>query len=240
MELSAHRAPQVETFSEQDVHAERKSVHVNSKNIYLFFFILVAQKKGSVNLSKGKTHLSRLYFLSTGCKQVPLDLTGGKVLWANPDEGYFMSAYGVKVKPLYGPAMRKKGSKANNGKRGLTHPIMRNYNAQYAHRLMFTTFADEPCPIFFDSKGNPYKGLVHHVIETPLDLRMDNLMGWLTRKQHAVADKRRRALEKVLPDMNCVETAYLKLLQDPRQTDDLFFQLEIQKLAARYGTKDRL
>ena len=126
----------------------------------------VAQKKGSVNLSKGKTHLSRLYFLSKGCKQVPLDLTGGKVLWANPDEGYFMSAYGVKVKPLYGPAMRKKGSKANNGKRGLTHPIMRNYNAQDAHRLMFATFDEEPCPIFFDSKGNPYKGLVHHVIET--------------------------------------------------------------------------
>ena len=240
MELSAHRAPQVETFSERDVHAERKSVHVNSKNIYLFFFILVAQKKGSVKLSKGQTHLSRLYFLSKGCKQVPLDLTGGKVLWANPEEGYFMSAYGVKVKPMHGPAHRKKGRKANNGKRGLLHPQMRDFNNQSAHRLMFATFADEPCPIFFDSKGNPYKGLVHHVIEDPYDVRMDNLIGWLTYKQHAVADKRRRALEAVLPDMYCVETAYLKMLQVPRQTDDLFFGLELQKLAARYGTKDRL
>ena len=61
MELSAHRAPQVETFSERDVHAERKSVHVNSKNIYLFFFILVAQKKGSVNLSRWVKNLC-------GCK----------------------------------------------------------------------------------------------------------------------------------------------------------------------------
>ena len=61
MELSAHRAPQVETFSEQDVHAERKSVHVNSKNIYLFFFILVAQKEGSVNLSRWVKNLC-------GCK----------------------------------------------------------------------------------------------------------------------------------------------------------------------------
>ena len=185
-------------------------------------------------------HLSRLYFLSKGCKQVPLELTGGKVLWANPDEGYFMSAYGVKVKPVHGPAMRKKGWKENNCKRGFTHPRMRNFNSQSAHRLRFATFDDEPCPIFFDSKGNPYKGLVHHVIETPLDLRMDNLMGWLTYKQHAVADKRRHALEAVLPDMYCVETAYLKMLQDPRQTDDLFFQLELQKLAAQYGTKDRL
>ena len=200
----------------------------------------MAQKKGSVNLSKGQTHLLRLYFLSKGCKQVPLELTGGKVLWANPDEGYFMSAYGVKQMPTFSPAMRKKGNKANNGKRGFRHPIMRQFGNQKAHRLMFTTFAEEPCPIFFDSKGNPYKGVVHHVIENPYDIRMDNLMGWLTYKQHSVADKRRRALEKVLPDMNCVETAYLKMLQDPRQTDDLYFQLEFQKLAAKYGTKDRL
>ena len=105
---------------------------------------------------------------------------------------------------------------------------------------MFETFANDPCPIFFDSKGNPYKGLVHHVIENPYDIRMDNLLGWLTYKQHAVADKRRRALEAVLPDMYCEETKYLKTLQDPRQTDDLYFDLELQKLAAQYGTKDRL
>ena len=187
-----------------------------------------------------QTHLSRLYFLSKGCKQVPLDLTDGKVLWANPDEGYFMSAYGVKVIPNFTPSMRKKGRKANNGKRGLFHPKMRNYNAKLAHRVMFAAFADEPCPIFFDSKGNPYKGIVHHVIENPYDIRMDNLMGWLSYKQHAIADKRRRALEAVLPDMYCVETAYLKMLQDPRQTDDLFFEMELNNLRKTYGTKDNL
>ena len=100
---------------------------------------------------------------------------------------------------------------------------------------MFATFADIPCPIFFDSKGNPYKGVVHHVIEDPSDIRMSNLMGWLTHKQHAVADKRRRALEAVLPDMYCVETKYLKMLQDPRQTDDLLFDIELNRLKATYG-----
>ena len=115
---------------------------------------------------------------------------------------------------------------------------MRNFGNVRAHRLMFATFADEPCPIFFDSKGNPYKGIVHHVIENPYDIRMDNLMGWLTYKQHAVADKRRRALESVLPDMYCVETKYLKLLQDPRKTDDIFFEMELNKLRMTYGTKD--
>ena len=105
---------------------------------------------------------------------------------------------------------------------------------------MFETFAEEPCPIFFDSKGNPYKGIVHHVIENPQDIRMDNLMGWLTYKQHAVADKRRRALEAVLPDMYCVETAYLKLLEDPRQTDHIFFEMELNNLRATYRKEDQL
>ena len=114
------------------------------------------------------------------------------------------------------------------------HPYLQHFGNKTAHRLMFATFADEPCPIFFDSKGDPYKGIVHHVIENPNDVRMDNLMGWLTYKQHAIADKRRRALEAVLPDMYCVETAYLKLLQDPRQTDDLFFNMELNNLCAKY------
>ena len=186
-----------------------------------------------------QTHLSRLYFLSKGCKQVPPDLTGGKVLWANPDEGYFMSAHGSKIKPSHSPSQRRKNIKTKTGNRGLLYPKLRNFGSKTAHRLMFETFADEPCPIFFDSKGNPYKGIVHHVIENPQDIRMDNLMGWLTYKQHAIADKRRRALEAVLPDMYCVETFYLKTLQDPRQTDDRIFEMVLSNLRSTYG-KDSL
>ena len=189
--------------------------------------------------SSRQTHLSRLYFLSKGCKQVPLESTGGKVLWANGDQGYFMSAYGVKVKPAFSPSSRRIGSKANNGKRGLSHPIMRHFNAQHVHRLMAETFADEPCPIFFTKSGKPYKGIVHHVIENPYDFRVDNLMWWLTHREHHIADKRRRALESVLPDMYCVETAYLKLIQDPRKTDEEVFNMELIKLRATYG-KDNL
>ena len=136
--------------------------------------------------------------------------------------------------------MRKKGRKANNGKRGLIHPKMRHFGGRLAHRLMFETFADEPCPIFFDSKGNPYKGIVHHVIENPNDIRMDNLMGWLTYKQHWVADKRRRALEAVLPDMYCIETKRLKTMQDPRKTNDELFEFELNYLRLKYGTKDNI
>ena len=189
--------------------------------------------------SSRQTHLSRLYFLSKGCKQAPLESTGGKVLWANGKEGYFMSAYGVKVKPAFSPSSSRKGSKANNGKRGLSHPTMRHFNAQHVHRLMAETFADEPCPIFFTKSGKPYKGIVHHVIENPYDFRVDNLMWWLTHREHHIADKRRRALESVLPDMYCADTAYLKLLQDPRKTDEEVFNMELIKLRATYG-KDNL
>ena len=182
-----------------------------------------------------QTHLSRLYFLDKGCKKVPLESTGGKVLWANPEEGYFMSAYGNKISLNNNPAKRRRNVKGKTKVRGFMHPILRNFGCRYAHRLMFAAFADEPCPIFFDSKGNHYKGIVHHVIENPYDIRMDNLMGWLTYKQHAVADKRRRALEAVLPDMYCVETAYLKLLEDPRKTDDIFFKMELSNLRATYA-----
>ena len=195
---------------------------------------MVKQNKKPLNKPVRQKHLSRLYFLSKGCKQSPLDQTGGKVLWANPDEGYFMNAYGSKIKLNLSPKHRLRNVKGKTKTRGFFHPTLRQFGSKSAHRLMFATFAEEPCPIFFDSKGNPYKGIVHHVIENPNDIRMDNLMGWLTYKQHAKADKRRRALEAVLPDMYCIETAYLKLLEDPRQTDDLFFEMELNKLRATY------
>lgn len=145
-----------------------------------------------------------------------------------------MNARGCKIKLGHSPAKRRRNVRTRTNVRGFTHPYLRKYGSKLAHRLMFDTFADEPCPIFFDSKGNPYKGIVHHVIENPQDIRMDNLMGWLTYRQHKIADKRRRALEDVLPDMYCEETKYLKLLQDPRETDDLFFEMELNNLRAKY------
>ena len=196
---------------------------------------MVKQKITPLKKQTRQTHLSRLYFLSKGCKKSPLDQTDGKVLWANPEEGYFMSAYGSKIKLRHSPFCRRRHVKGKTKVRGFIHPILRHFGGKTAHRIMFETFADEPCPIFFDSKGNPYKGIVHHVIENPYDIRMDNLMGWLTYKQHAVADKRRRALEAVLPDIYCVETKYLKTLQDPRQTDHIFFEMELNNLRAKYG-----
>ena len=180
------------------------------------------------------THLTRVWFQSRNCKQCPIELTI-KPLWANGKEGFFLSAKGTKLKPAHSPAHQKKGSKAYNGKRGQVHPNFRkDYGYASYHRLMAYTYATEPCPIYFDSKGQPYKGIVHHVIENPYDIRMDNLMGWLTYKQHSIADKRRRALEQTLPDMYCVQTSFLKQLQDPRQTSDEKFNEELKRLQEKY------
>ena len=183
--------------------------------------------------------LTRLYFLSKGCKQCPIELTL-KPLWANGQEGFFLSAAGAKQTPAYSPTNRKVGRKENNRKRGRTHPNMRHFGNVTAHRLMAATYADEPCPIFFGSNGNPYKGLVHHVIENPYDIRVDNLIWWLTYREHHIADKRRRALEQVLPDMYAEPTAYLKRLQDPRKTSAETFIYELSKLADKYGKQDVL
>ena len=225
---------------------------ISPKNLYLCIAfrnkhpsdkrcIMVKQIITPLNNQVRQTHLSRLYFLCKGCKQTPLESTGGKVLWANGNEGYFMSASGCKIKLNHSPAKRRRNVKTETGiHRGFRHPYVRQFGSKQAHRLMFETLADEPCPIFFDSKGNPYKGIVHHVIENPNDIRMDNLMGWLTYKEHAVADKRRRALEAVLPDMYCIETKYLKTMQDPRLTDNVKFEMELNYLRKKYGTKDNL
>ena len=176
-----------------------------------------------------QNHLSRIYFLSKGCKQCPIEITI-KPLWANGEEGYFLSARGTKIVVNHSKSCRTPGMKCHNSKRGQVHPVLQNHGAIRAHRLMAATYADEPCPIYFDSKGKPYKGIVHHVIENPYDFRVDNLIWWLTRKQHSIADKRRRVLEGILPDMYAIPTKRLKRLQDPRTTSDDVFERYVQLL----------
>ena len=92
-----------------------------------------------LNSSPKREKPSRLWFLARGCKQVPLDLTGGKVLWAHPD-GYFLNAYGQKIKHDFSPAQRTPGMLCHNGKRGNLYPKMRHYNQKRCHILMCVTF----------------------------------------------------------------------------------------------------
>ena len=117
--------------------------------------------------------LARTWFLGHGFKQVPLDLTGGKVLWAHPD-GYFVNAYGQKVLHNYSPS-HAKGVKPYT--HGVKYPIMRQYNAKQCHILMCVTFHG-PRPIGYECD---------HINGVQTDYSASNLQ-WVT-----PAENRRRA-----------------------------------------------
>jgi len=91
-------------------------------------------------------------------------------------------------------------------------------------------------PTFINRKGQSYFGICHHLIEDPLNYAPENLLCWLTYSEHAVADRRRRALESAVPDGDLTVIPYdvLRRLQDPRTLSDADFLAEIETLNVEY------
>ena len=77
---------------------------------------------------------SRVWFLGHGCRQVPLESTGGKVLWAHQD-GYFLNARGQKLKHDFSPAKQH-----NRPNMHSAYPCMRQYGSKNCHHLMFEAY----------------------------------------------------------------------------------------------------
>ena len=165
--------------------------------------------------------LTRLWFLSKGCKQVPPDFIGGKILWGHPD-GYFLGAQGQKLQHTYSPAQHAKQTK-----RGYYAPFMRHFGCKNCHVLMALAFYG-PRPIFIGKNGNPYVGEVHHLINDPLDYKPANLLCWLDRPTHREADRRRRLLENFFGDLHQFDIDELRRLQDPRITSKEEFEKELK------------
>ena len=93
-----------------------------------------------------------------------------------------------------------------------------------------------PRPTFIDPKtGKEYSGICHHLIPDPLDYRPANLLCWLTRAEHAEADRRQRALKKVVPngDLRLFSYERLRYLQDPRTTSREVFETELARIASK-------
>ena len=167
--------------------------------------------------------LSRLWFLTLGCKQVPTEYTRGIVRWAHPD-GYFLNANGKKLAETY-PPTHKYGNKPYT--HGEKYPILREC-AKDCHLLMALAFYGDR-PTFKDKNGKEYVGICHHLIPDPLNYRPANLLCWLTREQHTEADRRQRALRKVVPngDLSIFTYERLRDLQDPRSMSRELFEQEL-------------
>ena len=173
-----------------------------------------------------------VWFMNQGCKQVPLDYTRGIVRWAHPD-GYFLNAQGRKVLHDFSPCMQNKsygGSPA--------YPSLRATRVRNCHLLMALAFyGDRPTD---PTTGKPC--VCHHIIPDPLDYKPANLLCWLTRAEHTEADRRQRALKKVVPDGNLRLFTYERLreLQDPRTMSREQFEAELAALAQQGFYRDNL
>ena len=189
---------------------------------------------------------TRVWFLNQGCKQVPLEYTKNIVRWAHPD-GYFLNAQGQKIAHDFSPA-RKNHEKNNNFKMGKGYPSDRQTGSKNCHLLMALAFYG-PRPTFentslpLQGKGlerGSYVGICHHLIPDALDYRPANLLCWLTRAEHSEADRRQRALKKVVPDGDLRLFTYERLreLQDPRTMSREQFETELAALADQHFTRD--
>jgi len=165
-----------------------------------------------------QTHLSRIWFLSHGCKQVPLGYARGIVRWGHPD-GYFLNAQGQKVKDNFAPSSLNVRPNMHG-----RYPILREC-VRECHILMALAFYGER-PIFKDKNGKLYVGICHHIIPDKLDYRPANLLCWLTREQHYEADRRQRLIKKAVGIEGMREIGYerLRYYQDPRETSATDFE----------------
>ena len=121
-----------------------------------------------------------LWFLGHGCKQVPPESTGGKVLWAHPD-GYFLNAQGQKIKHCFSPS-----SQRNRPNMHSAYPTMLWYGNKHCHRLMYEAWY-----------GARTKGMeIDHLNGDKMDYRPSNL------QEVTPAENRRRA--KILRAMRAV------------------------------------
>ena len=175
--------------------------------------------------------------MNQGCKQVPLEYTKNIIRWAHPD-GYFLNAQGKKVAHTYSPSSLNVRSNMH----GRYPKLRESAGSKECHILMALAFCG-PRPTFKDSKtGKSYVGICHHLIPDKLDYRPANLLCWLTRAEHSEADRRQRALKKVVPDgdLHVFDYQYLRELQDPRVTDRANFECILSFIAQQHFHRDGL
>ena len=159
-------------------------------------------------------------------RQVPPEEFGNKLLWTDGHVKHWFNTRGHKVKEDFSPSMRDKHYAHGHGE-----PKLRSYGNRRCRILMGVTFYGKR-PSFKAKNGKPYPGIAHHLINDLSNYCADNLLCWLTREEHGIADKRRQALEAVVPNGNLYLIPYERLreLQDPRTMSDEDFQRELEAI----------
>ena len=166
--------------------------------------------------------------------QVPPEEVANKVLWTDGEVDHWLNARGKKVKEDFSPSMRDKHYAHGHGE-----PKLRSYGNKRCRILMGITFYGKR-PFYEYKNGKMYPGIAHHLINDLTNYSKDNLLCWLTREQHAIADNRRCALEKVVPDGDLHLFSYERLreLQDPRTMSDEQFAAELEALRKDHFRRD--
>ena len=174
--------------------------------------------------SNGRSSGERSSNQITEVRLVPPEYTRGIVRWAHPD-GYFLNAQGQKVKDNFPPSAQNVRPNMHG-----RYPNLREC-ARECHILMALAFYG-PRPTFENERGS-YVGICHHLIPDKLDYRPANLLCWLTREQHTEADRRQRALRKVIGDLHKWSYEKLREYQDPRVMTREVFDSFIERISKR-------
>ena len=168
---------------------------------------------------------SRVWFLGHGFHPVPpTEYIRFKILYAHESDLRFVNKYGQELSPSFSPFERN--PKVCHG-----HPVPRIVG-RLCHIIRALAFYGER-KVFIDEKtGKSYFGQCHHLNGDLEDHRKDNILAWLSRPQHRIADKRQDALQTIVPNGNLVgfDYAILRELQDPRTMSDADFETRMEYL----------
>ena len=180
--------------------------------------------------SKNKTKrepLSRLWFLGHGFHPVPsTEYTDFKILYAHESDLRFVNQYGQNVPPEFNPAKRDPKKHHGHGT-----PCLRNYGNRCCHILRALAFYG-PRPTYVTKKGTIRPCECHHLNGDLEDHRKANILAWLSRPIHDIANARQDALQTIVPnqDLRGFDYAILCELQDPRTMSDADFETRMEYL----------
>ena len=161
------------------------------------------------------------WFIENGFYQVPpTEYIGFKIIYAHESDLRFVSRFGTEQEPCFNPRNRDPKNCHGHG-----CPFMRNFKSRTCHVLRALAFYG-PRPTFVTKKGTVRPCECHHLNGDITDHRKANILAWLPRPVHDIANARQDRLQELVPngDLRGFDYSILRELQDPRTMSDEDFQ----------------